>query len=538
MTSTGVSLPHLLLTQLEKRPHAIAVDPVEGTPCTWEELHDVTRQWATGLHSVGVGQGDFVLTMLPQGLSSVLGWFAPSYLGAVEVPVNHAYRGEWLKRLAADTAAATAIIHCRFWEQWQPLLRESNLRTVIMVGCKEAAQDPPVDPGVIALESLLESVEKLLDPCMGEVYDIGTVMYTSGTTGFSKGVLMPWRQWQSYGESKIVPSRFVTPDDVLYAPVPPFHMSGKLGVYRAAYHGTAICTRDGFKTDEWLTDVRDHKCTSTWLIGAMARFVLQTPNDPHDADNPMRCVVMAPILPEVDDFKRRFGVEVVAGYSMTETNVPFCSGDSYEVDGSNFTSCGMAEQAANVRLVDESSNEVPQGEIGELIVRGEPWELSAGYLNLPEASLFARRDGWLHTGDAFRCDERGLYYFVDRMKDAIRRRGENISSFEVEAEINSHPEVRESAAFAVPSEWGEDEVMVAVVLHEPDTLEPAALIDYVRPRMPRFAIPRYVEFMTTLPKTPTEKVRKAELRARGVTSATWDASPDGSRRTRSPEGSG
>jgi crotonobetaine/carnitine-CoA ligase len=206
---------------------------------------------------------------------------------------------------------------------------------------------------------------------------------------------------------------------------------------------------------------------------------------------------------------------------MTEIGPVICA--TGQVSNDNHRSCGRLTPGYEARLVDEHDNEVPAGEIGELIVRSDrPWTLNLGYVGLPDESMKAWRNGWFHTGDVFRLDADQNFYFVDRRKDAIRRRGENISSFEVEAIVNSHPDVVESAAVAVPSELGEDDVKVVVVRRAGSDINEADLIDFLTPVMPRFMIPRYVEFIDTLPKTPTDRVQKALLRNAGVTPQTWD----------------
>jgi crotonobetaine/carnitine-CoA ligase len=222
------------------------------------------------------------------------------------------------------------------------------------------------------------------------------------------------------------------------------------------------------------------------------------------------------------------GVEIVTGFNMTETSLPI-----YFPDGiPEWKACGRLRTGHpyyEVRIVDESDHEVPPGQVGELIVRTRaPWTLNAGYLGKPEATAAAWRNGWYHTGDAFRIDRDGHYFFVDRFKDAIRRRGENISSFEVEAIVQDHPAVAECAAIGVPSEVGEDEVQIFVVVKPGEQIAPGQLIEFLRPRMPRFMLPRYVQFAAELPKTPaTQRVRKHELRELADPAQRWDGESSG-----------
>jgi carnitine-CoA ligase len=204
---------------------------------------------------------------------------------------------------------------------------------------------------------------------------------------------------------------------------------------------------------------------------------------------------------------------------MTEISSPIVSDPNPSKRGT----CGKVRKGVEVRLVDENDCEVALGEVGEMLVRTDrPWAMNSGYYKMPEATARAWRNGWFHTGDAFRQDEDGYFFFVDRMKDAIRRRGENISSFEVEAEIVAHPDVREAAAIAVPSELDEDEVMAVVAPAPGKTIDPVALIEFLRDRMAHFMIPRYIRVLPELPKTPSAKVLKTELRKEGITPDTWD----------------
>jgi crotonobetaine/carnitine-CoA ligase len=209
---------------------------------------------------------------------------------------------------------------------------------------------------------------------------------------------------------------------------------------------------------------------------------------------------------------------------MTETAVPIRSAPNPAALGT----CGRPRAGVEARVVDAHDIEVPDGQVGELILRtSRPWELSPGYYRNPEATAAAWRNGWFHTGDAFRRDPDGNYYFVDRLKDSIRRRGENISSFEVEAEALGHPAVLEAAAIAVPSDVGEDDVLLVVALVEGRTLDPAELLRFLEPRMAHYMLPRYVRVIGAMPKTPTAKIEKHRLRADGLTSDTWDREAHG-----------
>ncbi|GIX47406.1 MAG: hypothetical protein KatS3mg131_1617 [Candidatus Tectimicrobiota bacterium] len=243
-----------------------------------------------------------------------------------------------------------------------------------------------------------------------------------------------------------------------------------------------------------------------------------------------------PIAPEWGEaFQRRFKTKLLEAYGMTEINIPTYM--PYD-EGLRPRSCGkLLEEWFEMRIVDPETDEpLPPHTVGEIVVRPkEPWCFMAGYNAMPEKTVEAWRNLWFHTGDAGMYDEEGYFYFVDRLKDCIRRRGENISSFEVEQVLNRHEAVAESAVVAVKSEFagGEDEVKACIVLKPSYRLTPEALLDYCQERMPYFAVPRYVEFVDALPKTPTEKIQKHKLREAGITPATWDREKAGYRLRRS-----
>jgi crotonobetaine/carnitine-CoA ligase len=288
-----------------------------------------------------------------------------------------------------------------------------------------------------------------------------------------------------------------------------------------AVAGYRLVTRHSFKTDQWLSDIRRHGCTQTALVGTMQKFVNDSPVRPDDADNPLELVNMGPILPDVDAFMARFAVVVAAAYSMTEIPYAFVTRDGHVVSNATAKSCGVNDPSVPIRVVREDGEPVALGEVGELLVGGDRTHVNAGYYNMPAETEKAWEGGWFHTGDLFRFDEAGRYYFLDRAKDALRRRGENISSMEIETIFNAHAAVRESAVIGVPSEYGEDEVKVVIVA-DGTPVDPAELIAFVRPQIAEFAVPRYVEYVDELPKTVTSKIQKAVLREHGVNDRTWD----------------
>jgi crotonobetaine/carnitine-CoA ligase len=305
--------------------------------------------------------------------------------------------------------------------------------------------------------------------------------------------------------------------------MPLFHNSGRSAFNYALVCGGRFVIRDRFSASEFWDDVRATGCTTAALVGPMTALLHAAPVRPDDADNPLRNVILGPMIPEIAGFERRFGVRTATGYGQTEVGMPVTTGWEH----GPWANCGRERLDypwPEVRIVDAHDQPVEAGEVGEMIVRTtEPWALNAGYYKMPEQTAEAWRNGWFHTGDAFRVDGDGWYYFVDRMRDTIRRRGENISSFEVETLVAEHPDVAECAAVGVPAPLGDDDVLVAVIGRDGVAFDPSALIRFLEPRMPRFMLPRYVEVVDDLPRTEASmRVRKHELRARGVTATTWD----------------
>jgi crotonobetaine/carnitine-CoA ligase len=313
----------------------------------------------------------------------------------------------------------------------------------------------------------------------------------------------------------------MTGEDVYYAPLPLFHIAGQwAGVYACCIMGATIVVPKNFSLTGFWDEVKRHKATCTFLLGAMANFLHAQPPRADDTDNPLERALLVPLLPETEDFKARFGCLVSTTWGSTEVNVPMRSG--FEL--ANNRTCGrLADDRYEVRIVDGDDKELPPGMRGEAVVRArEPWILMAGYWNDPAATALAWRNLWLHSGDMLMRDKAGNFYFVDRTNDAIRRRGENISSLEVEREVNAHAQVLESAVIPVASEHSEQEVMAVVVPQPGARLDPAELIEFLAPRMAYFMVPRYIDTVADLPKTETGKIQKFTLRARGITETTWD----------------
>lgn len=501
----------------EDPDRAYVVDAESGAELSYGAADTEARGWAAAFRRAGVETGSTVLVMLPPSFEAVGVWLGVARLRALEVPVNTAYRGRMLRYVVGDSQATVAVVHADYLAAFAELGGElAELRTIVVVGTP--AQRPGLPVELVDAADFLGGAPADEPAVTPTGRDIASVMYTSGTTGPSKGVLVTWTQ-AMLTATAIMPTDRFDGSDAFYSPFPMFHMSGKGPLYATALLGARTVIRRQFSTDAFWEDIRRHGATTTILLGAMANFLVNQPAADDDADTPLRDAMMLPLVSDTKGFMKRFGLDARTTFNMTETACCILANDGLADE----TSCGRIRPGFQARVVDGDDEEVAFGELGELVLRGdEPWTLMAGYWRKPEATVAAWRNQWLHTGDGFIRDADGNFSFVDRVKDAIRRRGENISSFEVEAEVNDHPDVLESAAIAVPSEFSEDEVKVVVVARPGSTVDPAELVEFLRPRMARFMLPRYVEVVDVLPKTPTEKVRKAELRAAGITESTWD----------------
>ncbi|GIK50186.1 MAG: AMP-binding protein [Hyphomonadaceae bacterium] len=519
MYSRDLVLPQLLAQRASEHPDRLLLQDVAGRQLTYGETHEAALTWADTLRRLDVKPGEALVTMLPTGIESCLVWLGCSWLGAIEAPINTMYRDRMLQYLLENTAARVGV----FAERFLPLLAElapdlGNLEVVVVPDLTAPA--PDIGVRIISSDDLLAQSSPARDLEGPAHYDIANIIHTSGTTGPSKGVLVPWAELYQFATT--LPDEAIDEHEAHYCCLPTFHVGGKAALYTVVLSGARLVLREVFSVREFWADVRRFRCTTTGLIGVMAQLLAATPAQVDDTDHPLRHLHVAPLFSGIDAFERRFGVKSHTGYGMTEIGVPLAM---LSEERSDWRSCGRVRPGYEVRIVDEHDEELPDGEVGELLVRSDrPWMLNAGYFNMPEATARAWRNGWFHTGDGFRRDADGNYYFVDRLKDAMRRKGENISSLEVEAHVRTHPSVLEVAAIAAPSEFGpgEDEVKVLVVLRPGAALEPSALLDFLEPSMPRFMLPRYVEIVEDLPKTQTARVRKVELRAKAFTERTWD----------------
>ncbi|WP_072690499.1 AMP-binding protein [Rhodococcus marinonascens] len=503
--------------------------PEEGLEWTYAEALASAERIAGTWHSAGARQGDRMVIMAMNSSRLLRSWFATAVGGTVEVPINANNEGEFLRHQIVTVDPRWAVVDDTFAERYVAIAEHCRRIEKFWVidtgaGIIDKAVQLLRDNGWAAdAWDILESGSPVSVPAP-KPQDLGAIFFTSGTTGPSKGVAMPHSQLYFFAQ-EVVSLMRLTPDDRYLATTPLFHGNAQfMAVYPALVAGASAVVRSKFSASRWIDHVRDSGVTVTNFVGVMMDFAWKQPPREDDRDNRLRAVYAAPTASTiVDGFKERYGIEAfLDAFGLTETCAPILA--PYGVERPAGAAGLAADEWFDIRLVDpETDREVPVGEVGELVVRSvQPWTCSMGYYNMPEKTLEAWRNLWFHTGDALKKDENGWYYFVDRYKDALRRRGENISSYEVEQAVLGHPAVVECAVIGVPADQdaGEDEVLATVVTST--EVEAEEILSWCDGKIPAFAIPRYLRFVTSLPKTPSEKVRKAVLREDGITPDTFD----------------
>jgi carnitine-CoA ligase len=516
-------LPAVLAEQASRHPDTVWIETVAGERLSFGQAAAEVDRVAGWFASIGVTPGDRVAVMVGGGLDFVRIWLGLGRLGAIGVLLNTELSGAFLRHPLRDCGATLAVVDASLHEVFAEAARGSDTPTrAVVIGSIEGG---PVADTPIALLPWGEWTDATpFDGPMPSARDIACVMYTSGTSGPAKGVLMPHAHCFLYGRGTI-DSVELESSDRYYIVLPLFHANGllmQLGATLIA--GCAAIVRPRFSASAWLDDIRRHGATITNCLGALAAFVIARPPTAHDRDHRLRVLKNAPNSPEHETvFRARFAVpEVASGYGMTECNIPVWGRLGRSAPGA----AGFVyDRFFEVVIADPVTDRpLPPGEVGEILVRPKvPFGFMAGYHGMPAKTVEAWRNLWFHTGDAATMTADGLVTFVDRIKDCIRRRGENISATEVEAVIAPLAGVLEVAAYAVPSDipGGEDEVMLAVVADPGVTLSPGAVLVHADTVLPRFARPRFVAMVEALPKTATGKVQRAVLRQRGAAGA-WD----------------
>ena len=492
----------------------------------YEDLDRESDKAAAGLQSLGIGKGDKVAIMMNNRPEFLFLWFGLCKLGAIEVPINLAHRGDVLTYMIGHADCRLMVMEAAYLDRVEPVLGNLPKVEKIIILNDENIGIPALKRPVLDYHGVVDNRGVFNEP---EVRwsDPFIIMFTSGTTGPSKGSLMPHNYALCMGE-KVTQGAEYTEHDRLYNALPLFHGNAQLlSTMPALMSGGSMVLAERFSLAGFWPEVRKYGCTAFNYIGIILQLLIALPPEPGDADNPMRILVGGGCPADIfDTVEERFNLKILEGYGMSEIGLPLANRPWNRKKGS----VGIVSPGYEVKIVDDDGLEVGPNVVGELLIRTtEPYAMLLEYYKMPEKTVEAWRDCWFHTGDYLTRDEHGYYFFVDRKKDALRRRGENISSYEVEKIINEHPAVMESAAIAAKSELSEDEVMVCITLKPGSGLTPTELIDFCQERMAYFMIPRYVRIMAQLPKTPTLRVQKNVLRDEGITPDTWDREKAGYR---------
>jgi carnitine-CoA ligase len=489
------------------------------TRWTYTQTAAIAAASARTLIETGIKPGDRVALMCsnrPEFLQVYLGC---AWLGAIVVPINTALRGFQLSHVFRNSRPALLVIEA-------PLL----------VAIETVDTDVELPSRTWSIGSVSETSEAKLSsvplPALAAGAPAGAVrpgdtvaiLYTSGTTGPAKGVCCPQAQlfwWGVYSARALG----IREGDVLFTTLPLFHTNALNAFYQAVLNGCTYVLEPKFSASGFWAAARRHNATVGYLLGAMASMLLAQPSTADDSAHRLRVALGGGVPPQIHrPFFARFGVPLVDGYGSTETNFVFAGSIPSDRPGT----MGYLADGVEARIVDADDSELPDGQAGELVLRAkEPFAFATGYFGMPEKTVEAWRNLWFHSGDRVVRDPDGHYRFIDRMKDSIRRRGENVSSWEVEQTIQSHPAVAACAIFPLPSELGEDEVAAAILLEPGQSVEPVDIVSYCEGKIAYFAVPRYVRIVSQMPLTENGKIKKGVLREAGVTTDTWDREATG-----------
>jgi crotonobetaine/carnitine-CoA ligase len=475
---------------------------------SYAEMHARSSRLANALRERGIRKGDTVAVMLGNGVEFFYVWFGLAKLGAVMVPINTANRGESLAYILHHSDARLMFLDPR------------HRPTIDAVRARVPGLEQLVEVGGAAFAPWVEGDDRLkVDEDLADG-DVMAINYTSGTTGPPKGAMIPHAMYPLVGAAY---ASWVeaTRESVIYTCLPLFHANAQgLSTSGALAADCTLALGESFSATQFWNDCRRYGAHVFNYVGGMIPILMKQPERQDDADNPVKIAWGAAAPRDIwRAFEARFGLTIVEGYGTTEDSIPLTNLPS----ACRMGSIGVPTDLAEVAIVDAEDRPLPPGQVGEIVVRPRvAYSMMLGYYKMPEETLRRARNLWWHSGDLGYTDSDGYFYFVDRAKDCIRRRGENISTFELEKVVNRHPAVLESAALGVPSDVGEEDVKIVVRLRPGGSVTAEALVRFVEDEVPYFAVPRYVEFVDDFPKTPTERIRKHLLKERPITDATWD----------------
>lgn len=487
----------------------------DGAEVSYAAANARANRVANAFAELGVGRGDRVAILAQNRLEYLDLWFGLSKIGAIELPISTAYKGGQILHALRRAETRHIVIDARSAAVFSDVVRDVDCRPIVLdAGCDLA--------GALDYRALVREASYREPPVAGVTgADVVAIMNTSGTTGPSKGVRLPNAQQLSLARTMAL-TLGMTRKDVFYNYFPLFHNTAQAMITLSTLlAGGSMLLTEKFSLSSFWRDVRAHDVSLFYFIGEMLHLLVHANDEERGADIRLRAgwgIGAAPS--DVAAFEQRYGVKLGTGYGSTEGNVPVVRSLGYAPASA---SAGRVIPGFKVRIVDDAGADMPVGEVGEVVeTADDPRHIMQGYDGDEAASAQALRDGWLYTGDAGRFDADGNFYFVARIKDVIRVRGENISGSEIEQEVLRFPGVLEVAAIAVPAELGGDDVKVVIVPAKGSSIDREALIAHCAETLPKYAVPRYVEITDALPKTETNKVQKHILRKEGVNARTWD----------------
>ncbi|MCP4994794.1 MAG: ATP-dependent acyl-CoA ligase [Gammaproteobacteria bacterium] len=478
----------------------------EGRSCTFADLESRSNQLANVLTSLGIRHGDKVAVILPNGFEFPIAWLALAKIGAIMVPVNTQYRSNELLFVLTHSDASLAIAGPGQVDSLMDVQPECPLLKQIEVfggnGSEDLANQMTAADQLFAVDHIQQS-------------DLINLQFTSGTTGFPKACMLPQKYWLKLGADM---ADYIQPQsgDAHLTAQPFYYMDPQWNLILCLIAGIPLVILPRFSASTFWQAVYENKVTFFYCLGAMPVFLLKQPERPQfEKNHRVRLVIVSGLPVQLHEaVETRWGAPWREGYGTTETG-----GDMLvavdDVSSVGTGSLGTPVPGKEIKIVDEHGQPVKAGEVGELVIRGESTMI--GYYKDPEATAEKIRDGWLHTGDLFRQDSAGNNYIVGRIKDMVRRSGENIASAEVEGVLNSHPAVLLSAVIPVPDPERGEEVKAFVQLHpDVEQVHPKELLDFAADRLAKFKLPRYLEFTDGFTFTPSERIVKRELLARKV----------------------
>lgn len=482
-----------------------------GQRYSYAQAHELSNRYANGFRDLGVRKGDHVAVMLPNCPEFIWTIWGLGKLGAVTVPLNTAARGELLKYFITQSDSTCVVVAAEWADRVAEALGNNDrVRAFYTLGGAGALAN--CGRTWADLAAFAGAPDEEPDSTAVLASDPQYIMYTSGTTGPSKGVISPHSQAHGVGRS-LAQNFGYRSDDVVYTCLPLFHGNALwYSCYAALWADCTLAVSPRFSASSFWDEIRATGATQFNALGAMTNILLRAQPSPRDREHRVRQAMLVPLSPDVyREVSERFGVQVTSLYAMTETfAVTMLTPDDPVSKGA---SAGKSRGLSELLIVSDEDDPLPIGEVGEICVRPcEPGIVMSGYYKMPEATVRDTRNLWLHTGDRGRIDADGYLYFVDRKKEAIRRRGENISAYEVEMLIARHPSVLEVAAVPVTSELSEDEVMIYVVCREGCIVSEEELVRFANRNMAHFMVPRFVHFIDALPKTASEKIEKYKLK--------------------------